>query len=162
MSETGDTDALAAEYVLGTLDAGERAQTQAMLTVDQALAAKVRIWERRLSELHLMVEPVDPDSEIWDRIKAKMTLVAPVVPPPEPVAEPAPATARTGRRTGTAAVRTVAAVHAARDAEPRGDRGCADWRRNRRASPTLFKVSSRLRSRRPRWTRSKRSKRLKP
>ncbi len=95
MSETGDTDALAAEYVLGTLDAGERAQTQAMLTVDQALAAKVRIWERRLSELHLMVEPVDPDGEIWDRIKVKMTLVAPspVVPPlPETVAPPVPPT----------------------------------------------------------------------
>ena len=133
MSET-DTDALAAEYVLGTLDAGERAQTQAMLTVDQALAAKVRIWERRLSELHLMVEPVDPDGEIWDRIKAKMTLVAPspVVPPAEPVAQPAAAatstaTAGTGRWAATTAARTGTAVHAARDAEPRGNCRCADW-----------------------------------
>lgn len=90
MSDTGDIDALAAEYVLGTLDADERAQTQAMLAVDQALAAKVRIWERRLSELYLMVEPIEPDGEIWDRIKSKMTLMA-ASPPPvpvEPVVEP--------------------------------------------------------------------------
>jgi hypothetical protein len=86
MNETGDIDSLAAEYVLGTLDANERAQTQALLTVDQALAAKVRIWERRLSELHLMVEPIEPENEIWDRIRHKVPRPAPPVPPP-----PAPA-----------------------------------------------------------------------
>jgi anti-sigma-K factor RskA len=83
MSETGDLDTLAAEYVLGTLDGPERAQAQAVLGVDEAFAAKVRIWERRLGELHLMVEPVEPDGEIWERIKGKM-------PAPEPSQEPAP------------------------------------------------------------------------
>ena len=48
MSETGDLDTLAAEYVLGTLDGPERAQAQAVLGVDEAFSAKVRIWERRL------------------------------------------------------------------------------------------------------------------
>ena len=43
MSETGDTDALAAEFVLGTLDGPERAQAQALLGVDQPFAAKVRL-----------------------------------------------------------------------------------------------------------------------
>jgi hypothetical protein len=89
MSENGDTDALAAEYVLGTLDTGERAQVQAQLPVDQALAAKVRIWERRLSELHLMVEPVEPDGEVWDRIKAKVPAVSAIAAPPsQPATEP--------------------------------------------------------------------------
>jgi hypothetical protein len=90
MSETGDTDALAAEYALGTLDGPERAQAQAMLGVDQAFAAKVRLWERRLGELHLMVEPVEPDGEIWHRIKSKVPEPAPApeVPAPE---IPAPA-----------------------------------------------------------------------
>ena len=32
----------------------------------------VRIWERRLSELHLMVEPVEPDAELLERIKAEV------------------------------------------------------------------------------------------
>ncbi len=80
MSET-DIDSLAAEYVLGTLDAGERAQVQAQLTVDQALAAKVRIWERRLSELHLMVEPIEPEIEIWEVIKRKVPRPASATPP---------------------------------------------------------------------------------
>jgi hypothetical protein len=86
MSETGDLDTLAAEYVLGTLDGPERAQAQAVLGVDEAFAAKVRIWERRLGELHLMVEPVDPDGEIWVRIKAKMPAPEPSqeIKPPEP------------------------------------------------------------------------------
>jgi hypothetical protein len=86
MSETGDLDTLAAEYVLGTLDGPERAQAQAVLGVDEAFAAKVRIWERRLGELHLMVEPVEPDGEIWERIKGKMPAPEPSqeIKPPEP------------------------------------------------------------------------------
>ena len=82
MSETGDTDALAAEYALGTLDGPERAQAQAMLGVDQGFAAKVRLWERRLGELHLIVEPVEPDGEIWHRIKGKIPEPSPEVPAP--------------------------------------------------------------------------------
>jgi len=91
MSETGDMDALAAEYVLGTLDGPERAQAQAVLSADQGFAAKVRVWERRLSELHLMVEPVEPDGQIWERIKAKMPAIepSPEIKLPEPeAAEP--------------------------------------------------------------------------
>ncbi len=89
MSETGDTDALAAEYALGTLDGPERAQTQAMLGVDQGFAAKVRLWERRLGELHLMVEPVEPDGEIWHRIKSKMPEARPSLEVPAPATETA-------------------------------------------------------------------------
>ena len=72
MSAADDPDALAAEYVLGTLDADERARRNALLARDQGFAAKVKVWERRLGELHLMVEPVEPDAEIWERIKAKL------------------------------------------------------------------------------------------
>jgi hypothetical protein len=74
-----DTDALAAEYVLGTLDAEERNGAQTLLTSDAEFAAKVKLWERRLGELHLMVEPVEPEPDIWQRIKAKI--------PPVPSAE---------------------------------------------------------------------------
>ena len=85
---TGDTDALAAEYVLGTLDADERTAAKRLLAEDAAFATKVKVWERRLGELHLMVEPVEPEPGIWRRIKAKLP-----GPPPEPVIflpEPAP------------------------------------------------------------------------
>jgi hypothetical protein len=84
MSDPAQMDALAAEYVLGTLDFDERTQAQALLVIDQEFVAKVRLWERRLGELHLMVEPVEPEGKIWDRIKAKMP-----APPPKPDVKPA-------------------------------------------------------------------------
>jgi anti-sigma-K factor RskA len=89
MSELDYTDALAAEYVLGTLDFEERMQARTLLDADEAFAAKVQLWERRFGELHLMVEPVEPEAAIWARIKAKvpearqkMQPPAPEVPPP--------------------------------------------------------------------------------
>ena len=72
MSELDYTDALAAEYVLGTLDFEERMQARALLDADEAFAAKVELWEHRFGELHLMVEPVEPEAAIWARIKAKV------------------------------------------------------------------------------------------
>ncbi len=79
MSEdmTIDRDGMAAEYVLGTLDPDERRAAQALLAQDAEFVAKVKLWERRLGELHLMVEPVEPDAHVWQRIKAKLPEPAP-------------------------------------------------------------------------------------
>jgi len=92
-----DQDALAAEYVLGTLDPDERAQTQALISVDAGFAALVCQWERRLGDLHAMVDPIEPPQTTWDKIKARISQVAPAaevrlpeVPPPPPAPEPAP------------------------------------------------------------------------
>jgi len=78
-----DTDLLAAEFVLGTLDAEERANAQSLLRMDHGFIAMVRIWERRFGELHLMVEPVEPEAKIWQRIKTKLAEIAPSEPVPE-------------------------------------------------------------------------------
>jgi hypothetical protein len=90
-----DTDLLAAEFVLGTLDSEERANAQSLLRTDHGFIAMVRIWERRFGELHLMVEPVEPDAKLSERIKAKIVEIAPSEPTPEgkpPVeASPSPA-----------------------------------------------------------------------
>jgi anti-sigma-K factor RskA len=77
-----DTDVLAGEYVLGTLDPDERAAAHNLIAADAAFAAKVKVWERRLGELHLMVEPIEPEGDVWPRIKARL-------PEPEPLPEPA-------------------------------------------------------------------------
>jgi hypothetical protein len=89
MSELDYTEALAAEYVLGTLDFEERTQARGLFDADEAFAAKVELWERRFGELHHMVEPVEPEAAIWVRIKAKvpearqkMQPAVPEVPPP--------------------------------------------------------------------------------
>lgn len=69
MKYDDDKDALAAEYVLGTLSSDERDQAEAMLAIDPGFEAAVRQWERRLGELNVMVEAVEPRPQVWDRIK---------------------------------------------------------------------------------------------
>ena len=64
-----DRDALAAEYVLGTLSAEERDQAEALLARDAGFAETVRLWEHRLGELNVMVEAVEPQPDLWERIK---------------------------------------------------------------------------------------------
>jgi hypothetical protein len=87
-----DTDLLAAEFVLGTLDSEERANAQSLLRMDHGFIAMVRIWERRFGELHLMVEPVEPDPKLFQRIKAKIAEIAPGALAAEPRPQPADAT----------------------------------------------------------------------
>jgi len=70
MSMEEDTDGFAAEYVLGTLDADERAQADALMLVDAGFATTVRKWERRLGELNVLVAPVEPPAPVWERITA--------------------------------------------------------------------------------------------
>jgi len=79
-----DKDGLASEYVLGTLDADERAQAEALMLVDPGFADTVRRWERRLGELNVLVSAVEPPAAVWDGIKAKL----PGVPPSESVRLP--------------------------------------------------------------------------
>ena len=77
MSDDDDKDALAAEYVLGTLDTDERVQAQLMISVDKGFAAAVSSWERRLGELSAMVDSKEPPAETWDHVKAKIVGVDP-------------------------------------------------------------------------------------
>lgn len=67
-----ELNALAAEYVLGTLDYEERMGASALLEVDATFRGIVRIWEKRFGDLHLMVEAVDPDPQLWQRIRPKV------------------------------------------------------------------------------------------
>jgi anti-sigma-K factor RskA len=80
-----DQDTLAAEYVLGTLSADEREHAEALRSFDPSFEAAVQQWERRLGELNVMVEAVEPPTELWDKIKKE---VAPDAPPPLPQAVP--------------------------------------------------------------------------
>jgi anti-sigma-K factor RskA len=72
-----DRDALAAEYVLGTLSADEREQAEALIAIDPGFAEVVRVWERRLGELNVMVEAVEPPPQVWDKIKVETVDRAP-------------------------------------------------------------------------------------
>ena len=67
-----DQELLAAEYALGTLDAGERAQAAALALSDSEFAARVRYWDNYLGALIAAVEPVEPRADLFARIKEKI------------------------------------------------------------------------------------------
>jgi anti-sigma-K factor RskA len=92
MAYSEDHIALAAEYALGTLDAGERAQVETMMAVDTEFTAIVRAWEYRLGVLNQMVGSIEPRPIVWENIKAAIghsgsqaPLVLPEAPPSPPL-----------------------------------------------------------------------------
>jgi anti-sigma-K factor RskA len=95
MAYSEDHIALAAEYALGTLDADERAQAEALMSVDKDFAGMVEAWSIKLGILNQMVGSVEPSPEVWEKIKlaaglsgAQMPVVLPEAPPPPPRIEP--------------------------------------------------------------------------
>jgi anti-sigma-K factor RskA len=72
-----DQETLAAEYVLGTLSAEEREHAEALRSFDPEFDAAVKQWERRLGELNVMVEAVEPPAEVWDKIRSEIGVEAP-------------------------------------------------------------------------------------
>lgn len=67
-----DLQALAGEYVLGTLSASARRSVEARLPGDAALRAAVADWEARLLPLTGLVQPVEPSESLWERITHSM------------------------------------------------------------------------------------------
>lgn len=59
-----DPDLRAAEYVLGTLDARERAEVEHEVAADPSLASRVQIWERRLAPLLDAIPPEPPPPRV--------------------------------------------------------------------------------------------------
>lgn len=77
-----DQGALAAEYVLGTLDARSAATVAQAMPDDPALAAAVLAWEGRLAPLAGLAPPEAPPPGLWDRIERAITLALPRPQPP--------------------------------------------------------------------------------
>lgn len=92
MAYSEDHIALAAEYALGTLDADERAQVEAMMAVDTEFTAVVHGWEYRLGVLNQMVGSVEPRPIVWENIRAAVGHSGPQAPMALPDApQPPPA-----------------------------------------------------------------------
>src|SRR5262245_40043090 len=72
-----DLDALAAEYVLGTLTSEERVNVERLAERDAGFARRIGSWERRLGTLEEMVEPVEPPPEVWTRIRERVAAASP-------------------------------------------------------------------------------------
>lgn len=72
MSLQRDPDLIAAEYVLGSLESGERETVEARAGKDVAFAATIKVWENRLGPLNELIAPQTPPDDIWAKIAAKL------------------------------------------------------------------------------------------
>ncbi|HMN85209.1 MAG TPA: anti-sigma factor [Bauldia sp.] len=72
-----EIDALAGEYVLGTLDAGERRAAEARYAADPAFRAAVSAWEKRLQPLADALPEAVPPASTFGRILDRIDDAAP-------------------------------------------------------------------------------------
>ena len=72
MTNREDIDSTAAEFALGTLDPSERTAVAARRQREPALDAAINAWERRLDPLAALVPSVEPPSEMWSKIEARL------------------------------------------------------------------------------------------
>ncbi|AIS18141.1 RNA polymerase subunit sigma-70 [Pseudomonas rhizosphaerae] len=70
--EPMNTEELASEYVLGTLDAERRAEVERRLPVDLELRTAVDAWEARLLPLAERITPVPTPATLWPRIQRSL------------------------------------------------------------------------------------------
>ena len=68
MTDEQDIDMLAAEYVLGTLPADERAAVALRARHDAPLAAAIAAWETRLAPLNETIVPQSAPQHLWAKI----------------------------------------------------------------------------------------------
>jgi anti-sigma-K factor RskA len=67
-------EALAAEYVLGTLHGGARRRFDAWLKNDAALRMQVNEWESRLTPMAAAIHEVAPPDQLWSRVSAAIAM----------------------------------------------------------------------------------------
>lgn len=70
--ELPEREILAAEYVLGLLDAEAILQARGLMAGDAVFAASVARWEDRLGPLLDAMPPADPGADVWHRIQAAL------------------------------------------------------------------------------------------
>jgi anti-sigma-K factor RskA len=72
MTLSVEDEGLAAEYVLGTLDSGERATVAARRLRESELDAAIAAWEARLAPLFEASPLLAPPADLWARIEAAL------------------------------------------------------------------------------------------
>jgi anti-sigma-K factor RskA len=77
MTTPDDIDALAGEYVLGTLDPAERVAVAARRQREPALDRAILAWERRLGPLSRIGRDVAPSADLFEKIEQRIATGAP-------------------------------------------------------------------------------------
>lgn len=76
-NEHDDNQALAGEYVLGTMPLAERQAFEKRLATDPELQKQVAAWEERFLPYTALAEPVPPSEYLWPRIERSLKNRAP-------------------------------------------------------------------------------------
>lgn len=79
MSDLDEIDALAGEYVLGTLEREERIAVDLRRRQDAALDRAISTWERLLGPLSEVVAPVAPPANLYSKVRAQIGLSSHVI-----------------------------------------------------------------------------------
>lgn len=69
-------DALAAEYVLGTLRGAARRRFERSLASEPLVAARVNYWQQRINLKPSAAQAVQPSREVWKRVERDLNLRA--------------------------------------------------------------------------------------
>lgn len=65
-------DALAAEYVLGTLHGSARTRFKQLILQYPPIRESVELWEQHINALGSQIKPVAPDPEVWEKVKQRL------------------------------------------------------------------------------------------
>ena len=65
-------DALAAEYVLGTLHGAARSRFKQLILQYPAIRESVELWEQHINALGKQIKPVAPDPVVWEKVKQRL------------------------------------------------------------------------------------------
>jgi anti-sigma-K factor RskA len=68
-TDPSELSAIAAEYVIGSLPADERAEFEQALLRDFTMQQAVYYWQDKLLPMTRMLAPVEPSPEVWARIE---------------------------------------------------------------------------------------------
>ena len=83
-TDPGELQALAGDYVIGTVDARMAARIEGALPTHAGLAAAVQGWETLLAPLSALAVPEAPPAGLWDRIEHAIAPAMPTRPAPRP------------------------------------------------------------------------------
>jgi anti-sigma-K factor RskA len=59
---------LAGKYLTGLLSKQDAADTERRMETDPAFRSIVAQWQERLADLNDLTEPIEPSSDLWERI----------------------------------------------------------------------------------------------
>ncbi len=105
-------DALAGEYVLGTLGGAARRRFERMIAEDPAVRARVDFWERKLGPLSAGIPDQAPSPAVWEAIVRETGARPEGARPEAPAARPARRIGRRGFWLGFGAAAAAAAAAA--------------------------------------------------